>query len=82
MTQKQRWPAGAERYRQDAVDASATARELLSKARRVIRDSQMETRRNPDLKAMMDMEAASLIADAATMIADIQRWLDVAKHGQ
>lgn len=82
MSARQRWPAGAEQHRQDAVDASATARDLLHRARVKLRESQRETKRNPALKEMMDLEAYGMIADAETMLADIQRFLTEAKHGQ
>lgn len=82
MTARQRWPAGAEQHRQDAADASEVARGLLRDARRLLRDSQRHLKTNPSLKEMMDLEAVSLIADAETMIADIQRFLTEAKHGQ
>lgn len=82
MSARQRWPAGAEQHRLTAVDASAVARDLLREARQILRDSQKETKRNPALKEMMDFQACALIADAATMLADIQLALTEAKHGE
>lgn len=82
MSARQRWPAGAEQYRQDAVSLAADARELLDEARRLIVDSQREAKRNPGLKEMMDWKACTLIAQAETALSDIHHFLEAAKNGK
>lgn len=80
MSARQRWPIGAEEYRITALERSIEGRQKLTEARRLLRDSQKEAKRNPVLKEMMDLEAVALIADAMSMLADIECAMKVARH--
>lgn len=65
-TPRKRWPAGAEQHRQDALASIADARALVREIRKNLRT-------NPALAELM-------LADAATLLADAQRWLETAKQ--
>lgn len=64
---QQRWPRNAEGTRQRAIDAARAARSLLDEARQVLRA-------NPLLAEVQ-------IADAMTLLADIDRELSLARIG-
>ena len=65
-TPRKRWPAGAEQHRQDALTSTTDARALLREVRQHLKT-------NPAL-------AEIILADAATLLADVQRFLETAKQ--
>lgn len=81
MSTRKRWPNGAEQHRQDAIDAVKSARALQIEAQTLLDKSQQHTKTNPQLKEMMDLKIARLIANAQTLLADVERLLEEAKHG-
>jgi hypothetical protein len=81
MSTRKRWPNGAEHNRQDAIDAVKSARALQGEAQALLDKSQQHTKTNPQLKEMMDLKIARLIAESGQMLADALRFLEEAKHG-
>ncbi len=81
MTQRKRWPDGAERLRQDALASIRTARELLRTARQLDADITIDLmKRNPQLAEMKRAKIAAALADTTTQLADAERALEIARH--
>lgn len=68
MARKRRWPDGADEHRRAAIAAIREARRLQNEARRLAKT-------DPHMQAI-------LLADAATLLSDAERWLVLARLGE
>jgi hypothetical protein len=81
MSARKRWPNGVAHLRDEAADLITSALSLQGEAQDLLDKSQQHIKTNPQLKEMMDLRVARLIAQSKEMLAHALRYLEEAKHG-